>query len=213
VDITTNPGIHDALMRLQAAGNKTGAVERVNVQLPAIDLSKSLPAGHDVVRAAAPRRCGCAVAAVWRLCGGCVCVCVCVCVRARVCVRVCLAGCGVRRAPNPLTSYPPIAMHATDRNTRAHARTHARARAQVVEVKSPFKFAALTKERPAAAAAGNATKRIDLQFKDINVPRIMQDKNSASLICHRGCWGRVMRCVAGVPACSATVAPSCAGAH
>lgn len=48
VDVETNPMIHAALDALK---NKTVQVEKVNIQMPAIDLSKHLPAGHDVVSA------------------------------------------------------------------------------------------------------------------------------------------------------------------
>jgi len=50
VDIATNPKLHDALAGLQ----KQTEIQKVNIKLPEVDLSKNMPAGKDVVSASTP---------------------------------------------------------------------------------------------------------------------------------------------------------------
>lgn len=52
VDIAANPKLHDALAGLQ----KQTEIEKVNIKLPEVDLSKHMPAGKDVVSTSTPFR-------------------------------------------------------------------------------------------------------------------------------------------------------------
>lgn len=46
VDIQANPKVHEALAKFEQAQT---AIEKVDIQMPEIDLSKKLPEGKDVV--------------------------------------------------------------------------------------------------------------------------------------------------------------------